>query len=822
MQVQGQSSAKGKSPSFFSLQWRLAVILNITLLLVSLAVVFIADRLLTDNFDVAAEEEARHDFRDWYGMLADNSDALLRLATFVPLLEIADRSGQLTAAERMAHIFNEHSALLDLEWGVQSIAFYTGEETADCAWPEEPNSREVLSTISSVRKSQTPAGLVDCSPGCIHYLAVPQLKLGRGDGGTLLIGRSLADAIVSFAATSGSELVVLKPWKETGVTMVQADRYLRSWGNLIPALSHPNETLPVVKALSETFPLRALERNPLFQFSDRWYRAAISSEGKGESVYLLLTEVTDQVERLEEMRRDIMLTGLIGFLLTCVLVFWTLHVPLRRLKNLVAMLPLIATQQHLEARNRLPRLQKEHIGDDEIDMLIRAVGEMNEQLWQSDQARLQAEHRLLWLADHDPLTDLYNRRRFERDFDFLIKQALRHDHTGALLYFDLDDFRTVNDLSGHQAGDRLLKKVSDKIRNVVRSTDLFARLGGDEFAVVLTETSEEYTTVLAEKLQNTLRQIEFAVDDRVHHISASIGIVLFPQHGSDVKELLANADITMYQAKKSGHGRWQLFSDNAEVREILSSRALWRDKVAHALEHDGLVLHFQPILDIANHTITRHEVLVRMRDSDGSLIYPDRFIPVAEQSGQIHAIDRWVVGRAIELIRSTPGLSLSVNLSGSVVDSPGLLEWIQPQMMQHDFDPSRLVFEITETAAVQNIAGARKLMHEMHMLGCRFALDDFGSGFASYIYLKELPVSLVKIDGAFIKQLPDNHQDQLFVKSLSEVASGLGMQIVAEFVEDARTLELLRGYGVTYAQGYHVGRPGGDIVYTVNPEESAA
>lgn len=435
--------------------------------------------------------------------------------------------------------------------------------------------------------------------------------------------------------------------------------------------------------------------------------------------------------------------------------------------------------------------------------------------------REEAKRELAWLADHDPLTKLCNRRHFQAEFRRILEMEERYGHGGALLFIDLDHFKLVNDTSGHQAGDILLRMVAKKMLHLVRTTDLLARLGGDEFALVIPEINQEEAIKVAQKLIAALEQIELPVQDRIHHISASIGIVIFPTHGSDMLDLMANADLAMYQAKEHGRGCWHLFSVDERARERMDARVQWKRKIGLALEEDRFVLHFQPILDIRRGTVSHYEVLLRMVEQDGTIVFPGAFIPEAELTGMIHNIDRMVLRKAIlELEKyhfDGRAPKFSVNLSGSVVDDPELLPLLKDLLQMSGVNPEQLVFEVTETAAVADITAAEKLMREIQDLGCRFALDDFGVGFSSFYYLKQLPVDIVKIDGTFIRQLPNNHDDQVFVKALTEVAKGLGKKTVAEFVEDAATLELLRDYGVDYAQGYYIGRPSQEIAGVSTP-----
>jgi diguanylate cyclase (GGDEF)-like protein/PAS domain S-box-containing protein len=429
--------------------------------------------------------------------------------------------------------------------------------------------------------------------------------------------------------------------------------------------------------------------------------------------------------------------------------------------------------------------------------------------------RKKAESKLAWLADHDALTNLFNRRRFQTEFDHMLLMAQRYAHPGALLFIDLDHFKLINDTSGHQAGDAMLCMVAERMRKMVRATDLLVRLGGDEFALVLPETCREEATGVAEKLVKELEHLELPVRGLTHRISASVGIVMFPEHGESVRDLMAHADLAMYQAKDRGRSVWHMFSLDEGARERMDARVQWKRKIEKALEQDRFVLHFQPILNLQANAFSHFEVLVRMQDEDGALISPGAFIPVAEQTGLINNIDRVVLRKAVERMAELGAEGVypvfSVNLSGRVVDDPELLPVLQQLLAKYRVDASRLVFELTETAAVADITAAEQMMVKLRELGCRFALDDFGVGFSSFYYLKQLPVDYVKIDGSFIRDLPNNTDDQLFVKALNEVALGLGKHTIAEFVEDAETLTLLKEFGVRYAQGFHIGKPTADI-----------
>ena len=428
-------------------------------------------------------------------------------------------------------------------------------------------------------------------------------------------------------------------------------------------------------------------------------------------------------------------------------------------------------------------------------------------------ARKQAESNLAWLADHDPLTELFNRRRFQLEFKKALQKSMRNKHPGALIFFDLDQFKSVNDTSGHPTGDRLLCEVAHKLVDGIREVDVLARLGGDEFALVAEETDLAGAIALADKLCALIGGTDVVAGDTVHSITISMGIALFPAHGTDMDELMANADLAMYKAKASGvaSNNWHLYSVDAPDKQELQQRVNWKARIQKALEDERFQLYFQPIYNIAQGTIAHYEALVRMVDEQGDIVPPGQFIPVAEKTGLIYAIDRLVMRQAVIALSQFHSqgktIALSVNLSATAIAKIDFISFIEGLVEQHRIERSKLIFELTETSAVEDITTTADVIGKCRALGYQFSLDDFGVGFASWFYLRQLPVDYVKIDGSFVRHLSDNNEDRLFVKAINDVAQGLGKKTVAEFVENEETLQLLATLGVDYAQGYHIGKP---------------
>lgn len=419
--------------------------------------------------------------------------------------------------------------------------------------------------------------------------------------------------------------------------------------------------------------------------------------------------------------------------------------------------------------------------------------------------RKRAEERLAWLANRDPLTNLYNRRYFQN----ALESALKRSRQSAVLFLDLDRFKEVNELSGHNSGDQLLRLVGDALIEKLEHTTLVARLGGDEFSLLIEGAAATQAIAVAEHIVEILDAINFSVNGRRHRAIASIGIALYPEHGSTTAELMAGADFAMYKAKESSAQRWHLLTAAKHSREELQQRVYWVEHIREALNNDAFELYLQPIARLDDASIQHYEVLLRMHGDDGSLVMPGLFIPIAERSGQIVALDRWVLRKSLALLArlQTQGVKLAVNLSGQSLHDSELSEFLASELQIAGADPQQLILEVTETAAVTDFSTARGVLQGIRQLGCQTALDDFGVGFSSFHYLRQLPADYIKVDGSFIQKLLTSAEDRLVVKAIADIAAGFGKETIAEFVDQADMLPLLQQYGITYAQGYHIGNP---------------
>jgi diguanylate cyclase (GGDEF)-like protein/PAS domain S-box-containing protein len=424
--------------------------------------------------------------------------------------------------------------------------------------------------------------------------------------------------------------------------------------------------------------------------------------------------------------------------------------------------------------------------------------------------RKELARHLEYVLDHDFLTGLFNRRHFEQELAKETERTSRYGTPGAVLLIDLDNFKGVNDTLGHRAGDDVLRGVAGLLRHRLRHTDIIARLGGDEFAVLLPQADADHAQNVAGAVVKALSRETAVLADRSVHITASVGVALM-ERLTDV-EVMAYADLAMYEAKEAGRNRFTVYRPRPGGRGRVSSRFVEVERIRQALEEERLVLYCQPMLDLDRGEVSQYELLLRLPDQDGRApLPPSAFLYNAERSGLIQAIDAWVVLKAIGLIaehaRAGRRLVLHANLSGKSIVDRKLAARIEADLSAAGIDPGQLVLELTETAAISNLEEAKAFATRLRDHGCRFALDDFGAGFGSFHYLRSLPFDYLKIDGDFIRGLTDSPTNQLLVSAIVGIARGMRKRTVAEFVEDEKTVELLRKLGVDLAQGYHIGVP---------------
>ncbi len=427
--------------------------------------------------------------------------------------------------------------------------------------------------------------------------------------------------------------------------------------------------------------------------------------------------------------------------------------------------------------------------------------------------RKRNEEQLMFLSRHDPLTGLVNRREFESRLHQALEEVHHQDGHHTLLLLDLDQFKLVNDTCGHVAGDELLRQVTLILRQLTRGGDVLARLGGDEFAILLTNCSEANALNVAEKIRAQIQTMRFEWDDRLFNPAGSVGLVHLTGQMESVKDVMNLADGACLTAKNSGRNRVHAYDPKDSMLASHQSQLEWASRISESIEQNHFQLYVQPIVALSGDTTggKSYEVLLRLQ-YEGEIVFPGTFLPAAERYNLMPQVDRWVVQTLFRWLSENPqkqhGIAdISVNLSGLTLGDNEFPAFLREQFERYGIPAEKICFEITETIAVTNLASTLRFIDEFRAIGCSFSLDDFGSGFSSYGYLKNLPVDYLKIDGSFIKDIVSSEIDRAMVESINRIGHVMGKRTIAEFVENDSIADLLQQIGVDYAQGYGISRP---------------
>jgi diguanylate cyclase (GGDEF)-like protein len=421
---------------------------------------------------------------------------------------------------------------------------------------------------------------------------------------------------------------------------------------------------------------------------------------------------------------------------------------------------------------------------------------------------------LAWHARHDSLTGMINRTELEWRLEKLLQRAHENGSVHALLFMDLDQFKVINDTSGHAVGDELLRQIGAVLKDQIRSSDTLARLGGDEFGVLIEHCPPESAREIADRLRQTVQDSRFVWDGRTYEIGASIGLVMVDRHSRSAAALMSAADVACYAAKDAGRNRVHVYTQGDSEIGQRQAELEWASRIARALKENWFQLVIQDGISLRPDVAYRRysEVLLRMNDEHGKPVPIQTVIGAAERYGLMPTIDRWVLNEVCALLargklKLEEGRVIAINISGSSVSDEGFLEYAAGKMRMCGANAARICFELTETAAVRNFARAKEFIGTLREFGCHFALDDFGSGLSSFGYLRNLPVNFLKVDGNFVRNIEHDAIDRNLVQAITQIGHVMRIPIVAEWVENDAVLEIVKGFGVDYAQGYGVNRP---------------
>ncbi len=528
-------------------------------------------------------------------------------------------------------------------------------------------------------------------------------------------------------------------------------------------------------------------------------RQPVNHAGKPLGALLVTVDTTERLRAVHELQQYSIWVFLVILLILAVTIAVIFELVIRRPINALSTASARLANGNFETPLPEP-------GADEMGTLVSTFTSMRDaiQRYQSD---------LSFHATHDPLTGLVNRREFERRLEVVLSVTRSELSEHALLYMDLDQFKVVNDTCGHTAGDEFLRQLGAELHRKVRKHDTLARLGGDEFGVLLEHCPPEQASRIANELLETIQDFRFLWDGKSFTLGVSVGLVPISECSGSLSKVLSTADAACYAAKDAGRNRIHVYSDDDSTLVRRHGEMQWVSRITEAIQGGRFHLYYQLIVPVSEEEEGIHfEFLLRMEDGDGNIIPPRAFLHAAERYNLMQGLDRWVTQTALQWLQSHPEqldhLKLcTINLSGHSLGDADFMQFIIKELNQSAIPPEKICFEVTETAAIGNLMKATRFMSILRNLGCRFSLDDFGSGMSSFAYLKNLPVDYLKIDGIFVKDIADDPIDYAMVKSINEMGHVMGKETVAEFVEKEPILWKLREIGVDYAQGYAIAKP---------------
>ena len=463
-------------------------------------------------------------------------------------------------------------------------------------------------------------------------------------------------------------------------------------------------------------------------------------------------------------------------------------------------------------------LNRDGVGEFEVELRLSPIREDNDQLrgvvltFHDTTDLTTLSHRLSYQSSHDALTGLINRHEFETRLELAMVRCQSDGQEHALCYLDVDQFKVVNDTCGHVAGDELLKQLGVRLRATLNEEDIVGRLGGDEFGLLLVNRSLAKAEEIASAIVTMVKEFRFTWEDKVFDVGVCIGLVPITASSGSITDVLSAADSACYQAKDQGHNRLHVFEQDDLALTQHKGEMQWLQYIRDALDNNRFQLFhqlIQPLAENANTDVRYSEILLRLRRENGEIVTPNLFLPAAERYHLMPAVDRWVVHHALQLLaeQTAERVSYSINLSAQSLCEDSFLEFVLAELNESGVAPDRVCFEITETAAIANLNRAMQFITELKNKGCRFALDDFGSGLSSFSYLKNLPVDYLKIDGVFVKDIDTNPIDRAMVEAINQIGHLMGIKTVAEFVTTEAVMKEVQAIGVDFGQGYHIAKP---------------
>lgn len=797
---------------FISLFWKavfgLALILSV---LVTLFTYFSVEQLKKLQSQQRAVNQQQFVI-EYNGLLKKSAIQLINLIDVIPQL-------QSTSSDVESKI-QEHWISMQITWGLESAALLDDEGNMIAQWGNTkiyPSER----VVSRVLSSGSPIEEMRCSDLCQLAITSPVLS-SEGAIRVIQLSVSLVDTLLDFQRITQTDIGLLTPVAsnpEYGRSLAETGMSFSALTNraIIQNMIHdfaasmnwkedfigPNQQkIFVIDSLTSQYELMLLSEPDLLGNS---------------AVVVFISDTTSLREQIEFTRQSYLTAGLIAIILSVLMVVMVLWRPIRSLQKQSKALPLLPQGKYEEARHQLKNIISNAIFSDEISQLQSTSLQVTSQLENFHKELTQNTQKLFEMAHFDALTGLINRAYLTTLVDEKLASDNEHDRRFSLIYLDLDNFKHINDALGHIVGDNLLSIVASRLKSCVGAVDFVSRTGGDEFCLVINDVpSQEHVKDIAKRVLDVL-QNPIAIDGRTLAISTSIGITFSLVDGVSAASLLQNADLAMYQAKAGGKNNYHIF--NHQLHKDADTRMALEEELRSAVENNEFVLYYQPQIDLKSGALIGCEALIRWQHPTRGLLAPFFFIDTIENNGLIIPVGKWIIKEACRQCAEWNQMGLgdikvSINLSARQFSDPDLIIDIQSAIQTYDISPKQLEFEVTESLLATDIQHAIELLKSLQSLGSTIAIDDFGTGYSSLNYIKQLPLDKLKVDRAFIKDLPDDNDDKQITAAIIAMAHTLNLRVVAEGVETEEQMHFLQTLSCEIGQGYLFDKP-------ISPDEFA-
>ncbi len=794
-----------KKQLFLSLYWKATSGLAIVLLtLIGFFTYFNAEQL------GSLQDHHRHGNQQQYiiqynGLLQKSALQLSNLIDSLPNLQ----SDSINLPEQI----QAHWLSLQITWGLESAVLFDADGEQIQRWGDQRVNPSAKS-LQQAKQGGAPSRDMICHQYCKLAVTSPILDLA-GELYLIQLSVSLADTMLDFQSITGSDIALLTPQSAES----DPGNALGNTGLSISALTNRAVMQPLLLQLAKENNLNGrlnapgdrsvhIVDTPFAQYEVMFHSTPELASSNAHVVFI--SDTTAAREQINQALFTYSAAGLLAALLSLGLVVFALWQPLHSLQRQSRALPLLPEGKFEEAKTRLKRMTKNRFFADEITDLQETSIEVTEQLERYQMQLMKNSKKLYEMAHFDPLTGLTNRAHLTELVDEHLHSKDEHEQHFALIYLDLDNFKHINDALGHNMGDQLLTVVAKRLKNCVGQQDYVARLGGDEFCLVLNHTTQQdKATEVAQRVLKTLEE-PIIIDGRNLAVSTSIGITMAPTDGDSAAALFQNADLAMYQAKAEGKNNFHLFSH--DLYKDADTRIELESELRRAVQEEEFVLYYQPQIDLKSGELIGCEALIRWQHPERGVLSPFFFIDAIENNGLIIPVGKWIVREACRQCAEWSsmglrGIKVSINLSARQFSDPELLSDIKHAIAEAGISPSQLELEVTESLLATDIQHAIELLKELQALGLTIAIDDFGTGYSSLSYLKQLPLDKLKIDRAFVKDIPEDNDDKQITSAIVAMAHSLGLRVVAEGVETDAQQSYLRDLDCEYAQGFFIDKP---------------